>query len=511
MERVSLAELCSAISLFTDLGTGQPAEHGMRTALTAMRLADLVGLDDDARSVCYYTSLLRFFGCTADAATTAAGVGGDEAGFYGAMAPVSMGSNREQLRTMVKVVAPDASRTGRARRLLAMVVDPAGAERTLLPHCEVGARLASRIDLPEGVADALRVAYARWDGSGVPTGIAGDDIPLPLRVATIARDIVLWSDRNDADVSDVLAQRRGRAHDPALVDAAVADLASLVVPADGDLWDETLGAEPSPRRTLVGGALDEALCALADFADLKIPETASHSRGVADLATDAARLCGLEEADVVKVQRAALLHDLGRVGVPNGIWSHPGPLTAGQWEKVRLHPYYGERILARTTGLRGIARLAACDHERADGSGYHRGSTDDADAAAAILATADAYQAMTQPRRHRGAMSSDAIVDELRSEVDVGRLNRRDVDAVVAAAGGGPTPSLETGRPADLTEREVDVLRLIARGRTNRQTATDLGISPRTVGTHVEHIYAKAGVSTRAAVTLFAIEHDLLD
>ncbi|MGH8777315.1 MAG: HD domain-containing phosphohydrolase [Jiangellaceae bacterium] len=437
-------------------------------------------------------------------------MGGDEADFYGAMAPVAMGSTREQLRAMTKAVAPGASRPTRARRLVAMMTDRRGAERTLLPHCEVGARLASRLDLPDGVSAALGAAYARWDGNGVPAGLAGDDIPLTLRIAVVAREIVLWSVHDGASLAAVLAHRRGRSLDPTVVDAALGGLGALVDQAPGVLWDETVDAEPSPRRVLTGAALDSALVALADFADLKIDETARHSREVAALAADAAALCGVGHEHVEQVRRAALVHDIGRVGVSNTIWSYPGPLTAGQWEKVRLHPYYGERILARTAGLVTIARLAGCDHERGDGSGYHRGSRDDLGTAERMRAAADTYQAMGQPRPHRPPLPSDGIVTALRVEVDAGRFARKEIDAVLAAAAGATSP-LATRRPADLTEREVDVLRLIARGRTNKQAATDLGLSPKTVNTHVEHIYAKAGVTTRAAATLFAIEHDLLD
>lgn len=510
MGPVRLAELCSAISLFTDLGTGQPAEHAMRTTLTAMRLADVVDLTPDARSELYYTSLLRFFGCSADAAATASAVGGDEAAFYGAMAPASMGSTRDQLRTLTKAIAPGASGPARARRLLATIADRAGAERMLLPHCEVGARLASRMALPDGVSDALSVAYARWDGNGVPAGVAGDEIPLSMRIAIVAREIVLWSDRDDGDVADVLARRRGTSLDPTIVDAALRDLGALMIPGTADLWDETLDAEPSPRRMLSGTTLDDALTALADFADLKIPETARHSRGVAELAADAARLSGAGNDHVEEVRRAALLHDLGRVGVPNTVWSHPGRLTSTQWEAVRLHAYYGERILTRTTGLGTIAQLAGSDHERTDGSGYHRGSIGDLDSAVAILAAADACQAMSQPRPHRGALPPGEIAAELRTDVHTGRLPGHAVETVLAVATGATTP-IETRRPANLTEREVDVLRFVARGATNKQSARALGISPKTIGTHIEHIYAKAGVTTRAAATLFAIEHDLLD
>lgn len=336
MARVSLAELCSAISLFTDLGTGQPAEHAIRTTLTAMRLADALDIEPEARGELYYTTLLRFFGCSADAAATAAAVGGDEAAFYAAMAPVAMGSNREQLHTLAKAVAPDASGTARGRRLLAVMTDRKGPERMLLPHCEVGARLAGRLNVPEGVAAALSAAYARWDGKGVPAGLAGEDIPQSLRIAIVAREIVLWCGGDDAgvaDVADVLADRRGRALDPTVVDAAIADLPTLVIPSTGELWDEAVAAEPSPRRMLDDDALDDALAALADFADLKIAETSGHSRGVSALAADAAELWGAGREQADHVRRAGLVHDLGRVGVGNTIWSHPGTLSAAQWSR----------------------------------------------------------------------------------------------------------------------------------------------------------------------------------
>lgn len=510
MERISLAELCSAISLFTDLGTGQQADHAMQTTLTAMRLADILDVGAETRSELYYTSLLRFLGCTADAAATASNVAGDETDFYAAMAPVSMGSPAEQLRVMARAVGPDARATTRVRRLLAMMTDRNGAEHALLPHCEVGERLARRMDLPEGVPTALAAAYAYWDGTGVPAGLSGEDIPEPMRIAIVARDIVLWSD-DDADTGRVLMKRRGKSLDPNVVDAALAHLGELTAPPSGDLWDETVEAEPRPRRMLTSDTLDDALVALADFADLKIPHSAGHSRGVAALAAQAARLSGLADDQTHEVHRAALVHDLGRVGVGNKIWSHPGPLTAGQWERVRLHPYYSERILRRIAGLETIADLTGCHHERADGSGYHRGTRGDAlRAPAQILAAADAYQAMTQPRPHRPALPHDEITAALHSDIESGRLAHVHVNAVLAAATGNAGP-LETPRPANLTEREVDVLRLITRGHTNKQTAKALGISPKTVGTHIEHIYTKAGVTTRATATLFAIEHDLLD
>ena len=232
--------------------------------------------------------------------------------------------------------------------------------------------------------------------------------------------------------------------------------------------------------------------------------------GVATLADAAARAAGLADSDAATVGQAALVHDVGRVGVPSGIWDHPGPLSAEQWERVRLHPYFGERVLRRCGFLAPYADMTAGHHERADGSGYHRGAkADQLDLGARLLAAADAYHAMTEHRPHRPALTPAAAAKQLVAEVDAGRFTRVEVDAVLAAAGQATRPPQST-RPAGLTEREVEVLRLIARGHANKQVASALGISPKTVGRHIEHVYAKAGVTTRAGATLWAMEHGLL-
>jgi HD-GYP domain-containing protein (c-di-GMP phosphodiesterase class II) len=227
---------------------------------------------------------------------------------------------------------------------------------------------------------------------------------------------------------------------------------------------------------------------------------------VAALVADAAVTAGLAADDVTRLRRAALLHDIGRVGVPNGVWDRAGPLTTEQRERVRMHPYLTERVLSRCSQLAPLASLAAAHHERVDGSGYHHARRGDELAPAArLLAAADAYHAMGEDRPHRPALTAGEAARELLDEVDAGRLTSVEVDAVLQAAGQRSRPA-NVSRPAGLTEREVDVLRLIAKGRSNREAASELGISPKTVGNHVEHIYAKAGVRTRAGATLIAIE-----
>jgi HD-GYP domain-containing protein (c-di-GMP phosphodiesterase class II) len=250
--------------------------------------------------------------------------------------------------------------------------------------------------------------------------------------------------------------------------------------------------------------LDTVLEAFADFVDLKSPFTVGHSRAVAELAAAAAPDAG------AILRRAGLVHDLGRVSVPNGIWDKSSRLTEGEWERVRMHPYYSERILGRLQTLRPMATLAGLHHERLDGSGYHRGSARaDIPAGARVLAAADAYQAMTQPRAHRPALEPARAARELETMASSGRLDRDAVRSVLAAAG-HTVRAARTAWPAGLTDREVEVLRVICRGGTKKQVASLLSISPSTVDHHVRHIYGKAGVQSRAGATLFAIGHDLL-
>lgn len=508
--RLRLVELTAAMSLATDVGTGQPFEHALRTCLLAARSGDALGLAPGERSTLVYTTLLRFLGCTSDASETAVLAGGDEIAFNAAMAPVVMADDRETLPHLLRHLGEGLPLRRRVGRIAAALSDPGGKARSLSSHCEVGARLAARMGLPDDVVRGVAHAYERWDGKGLPAALAGDDIPLATRIAVVARDVDVTYARSGIDeVRRVLEHRRGRAYDPTVTDAFVAGSeAWLAEIATLDPWDAVLDAEPAPVVDVDDSQLDDVLSAFADFADLKSPWFIGHSRAVADLATAAASTRRLSAADVTLARRAGLVHDIGVVGVPAGVWNRPGELTREGWERVRTHPHVGERILGRCGALDEIATVAGAHHERLDGSGYHRG-TRDPSGVAQIVAAADVYCALLEDRPHRAAPGADAAARALAEEADAGRLARVAVDAVLAARGHRPSVP-NVARPSGLTEREVDVLRLIARGRSNKQVAHQLGISAKTVGTHVEHIYAKAGVTTRAGATLFAMEHDLL-
>jgi HD-GYP domain-containing protein (c-di-GMP phosphodiesterase class II) len=266
--------------------------------------------------------------------------------------------------------------------------------------------------------------------------------------------------------------------------------------------------EPRPRL-FAGEELTEACRVIADYSDQKSFGTLGHSRAVADVAEAAGWRLGFDAAAIGELRRGALLHDLGRACVSSAVWEKPGPLTGGEWEQVRLHSYHTERLLARIPGLAELARTASCDHERLDGSGYHRGlEAAQLSLAARVVAVADGWCAMTEPRAYRPARTASEAADVLRAQARAGLLAGEAVDAVLESVGERARPVAEP--PAGLTAREVEVLRLLARGLTNKETARRLDISPKTVGRHVESIYSKIGASTRAAAALFAVEHDLL-
>ncbi|MTD54558.1 HD domain-containing phosphohydrolase [Amycolatopsis pithecellobii] len=508
--KLRLVELLGAVSLATDLGTGQAHLHGVRTSVLAVALGRQLGLDDASVAAAQQVALLRFLGCTADAGETARMTGGDDRAFLAGMAPVAMGGKGEMGRQLVRTVGVGLLPLRRAALVAGALADPAGAKRSLSAHCEVAAMLAERLGTAPMVREALGHGYERWDGAGFPDGLAGDAVPLAVRVAVVAGDAALWWGISPAQLGEVLNARRGRAYDPAVVDACVAVGSAVLGSLDeSDVWEAMLAADAGGDE-IDGPGLDAALEAVADFTDLKSPSMRGHSPRVAGLAGAAARHLGMTPEAITIVRRAALVHDLGRVGVPNGIWDRPGPLGVADWERVRQHPYLTESILACCPALADLGRLAGAHHERLDGSGYYRG-TRELGPCERVLAAADVVAALGADRPHRPALAARGIADAVMAEVAAGRLDRAAAEAVLAATGRPAAWARRPGWPAGLTDREVEVLRLIARGRTNKEVASGLQLSVKTVGRHIENLYAKTGVNSRAAVAVFAMRHRLLD
>ncbi|GAC1363048.1 MAG: HD domain-containing protein [Ktedonobacteraceae bacterium] len=507
-----LAELLAALSLAIDLGLGQPMENFLRTCLLAVRLGTILGVDEQDLTDIYYLALIERLGCVAYA-DDAAAIFGDDIDANSWLIITNQERPAEMIRALLQHVGKGEPAFRRVRRLLnALVTLPAKTVEVFTGQCEVGQRLAERIGLGSRIQDALGQIHERWDGKGKPNKIKGEALLLPIRVVRIAQDAEIFQRLQGMETAcTILRQRAGRIYDPRIVEKFCQHADHLFKePAGSSTWEAVLAAEPGGLPCIPEPRLDEVLRAVADFVDLKSPYTLGHSSGVAELAAAAARRCGLPEVEVTAIRRAGYLHDLGRIGVSNTIWDKPGPLSDTEWERVRLHPYYTGRVLARVKGLGPVCAIAVQHHERLDGSGYHRGlPAVMLPMTARILTAADIYHALTEPRPHRAAHSPEAAAVEVHRQVRDGRLDGEAVNAVLGVAG-HRTRSVRRAWVAGLSEREIEVLCLLARGRSNRQSASHLSVSERTIEHHIEHIYNKIGVSTRAGATLFAMQHHLL-
>jgi HD-GYP domain-containing protein (c-di-GMP phosphodiesterase class II) len=508
-EHACAAEVIGALCLATDLGMGFPFEHGLQSTLIASRLADRLGVDRAMASQTYYACLLSHCGCTTDAHVTAQVFGGS---LTTHLNPVVYGSQREVLSGLLRAL-PDPDRPAPVRvvqiaRRLPTVVRLQRPQFTAI--CEVAQMLADGVGLPAPVRGLLAHLTERWDGKGPLRRAKGEEIPLPMRIVHVAVDAAFQRMLGGMERAvRLVRERAGGGLDPEVA-ACLADHANEILALDEEasVWDDVLAREPRPPLILEGEAIDRALATMGDFADLISPYLTGHSAGVAELATEAGERCRLDAAETVRVRRAALVHDLGRVAIGARTWQKPGQLTADEWEQVRLHPYHTERVVARSPFLSALGRVAGAHHERLDGSGYHRGSPGaDLTMPARVLAASDAYHAMTEPRPYREPLPAERAAEELAREASAGRLDADAVTAVVEAAG-QRAPRLE--RPAGLTEREAEVVGLLARGLQTKQVARALGISVKTADRHVQNAYGKIGVSTRAAATLFAMEHGLI-
>lgn len=508
-DELRLADLLAALSLTTDLAMGQPPEKAIRATVVATRLARRMGLPEPEVADVYYTTLLKHLGCTATSHEEVDLFGPDDLG----MRPVAERTDVASPREMLALLRLSGRGTGLARpsylgrSVIAGKRATAGIMRAV---CEVATMMAERLGLGPGVQRGLFESLERWDGKGEPRRLRGEDIALPARIAEPATQAVIFHQLGGPEAALAMVERRsGGWFDPAVVEAFRALGAPTLERLDReDPWVAVLAAEPEPVRRTPPHRLDAVAEAFADMVDLKTPFTLGHSSGVAGLASAAAEHLGVPGAR--SVYRAGLLHDLGRTAVGTGVWEKRGSLTTPEREQVRLHPYHTERILARSAALEPLARIAGMHHERQDGSGYHHGaSAAEVPTEARLLAAADAYQAMTQDRPHRPALTPERAAEELGAEARAGRLDPECVRAVLEAAGGGRL-TVRTAWPAGLSDREIHVLRLLARGLSNKAIAAELFISPRTAEHHVQHVYGKIGVSTRAGAALFAMEHGLL-
>lgn len=512
---VRLAELIASLSIATDLGLGQPMEHALSSCIVAVRLARKCGYSEEAVREVYYQALLRFIGCNAETDWLSSIVGDEQIlradfhqidnGDMSAVINMLTGAIRKSFADQPPEIIEEAVKRGMEGfpRMPAMFIG----------HCEVAQRLAERFGFDKNVIYGLGQLYERWDGKGLPRNIKGEAIAPAVLVVALAQDMVLFHRLGGLSASLKTARERsGGTYSPALVEVFCAHAEELCKGLEQEpSWSEVLSLEPGAQTTLTEEEFDNACRVLADFVDIKSNYTLAHSSGVADLAAEAARLSGLPNSDVKTIWRAALVKEIGRTGITSSIWEKTSTLTEREWEKVRLHTYYAERIFARTPALANLGMLASLHHELADGTGYHRGlPAANQSLLARILTAADVYHSLTEARPHRPALTPDSAAQELHKLVQAGKLDGDAVSHVLTATGHKIRKASKKA-VAGLSKREVEVLRLLAHGLTIKQMAAELVISEKTVDSHIQHIYTKLNVSTRVAATLFAMEHHLLD
>jgi HD-GYP domain-containing protein (c-di-GMP phosphodiesterase class II) len=508
---VRLADLLAGLSRLADLGFGLSPGDSLRAAAVAAGFGRDLGLDGDQIAAAMYGALLLHVGCIGYSHETAK-VFGDELVMNAAVARTNVADPKDVATTFVPELLRGRSPLAKAR--LVVVAATRGRRFGLAYEssaCEVGRAAARRLRLSEAVERSVFHAYECWNGSGVPAGLTGDDIPIGSRVAMLATVAAVFETVEGPEAAvDAVRAQSGSVLDPALVDEfSRRGGAWLDAVTAADPHQLLLDAEPEPRATVAESQLPRVAEVFGDIADLKTPWFHGHARAVARLARAAGQRMGLDTAAVDELELAALLHDLGRVAVPNSVWEKPGPLSRHEWEQVRLHAYHSERIVAGSSRLAPIAPLVGLHHERLDGSGYHRGcSAGQIPLPARVLAAADCYQAVRSRRPHRTSLHADGAEAVLLAEVREGRLDADAVTAVLGAA--GHEAQARRQLPVGLSEREAEVLALVARGCSNADIAKHLVISRRTAEHHVQHVYTKLGVSSRAAAALFAIEHDLV-
>lgn len=505
-------DLLTVIARASDVGMARPEYSAERAALASHRIAQLAGMSPAQSRDALYVSLLRYGGCTADSAASAS-LTGDELAMNGAIYGNVHHTEPMEMLGFIWQLSAENNRSfpGRLFNFVSVVSRLSGLLHTTTAHCEVNDLMAERLALPAEARAALRHVFEGWNGSGVPEKLRGEAIAPAARVATIADEVVPAHQLGGAAaISEVARLRSGRAFDPALaalVQENAEELAQVVgVPSPaGALRELELGPEPN----VDDDAIVELCRAIADFADLKCVHTRGRSTAIAELAVAAATLLRIPPSDRETLRRAALLHSVGRVGVTVTIWDKAGALDDAEWAKVRTYTLLTERILSGSEIFVAEADLAALAQERLDGSGYHRRLPPTAlTVLARVLAAATVFHALCSNRPYRPAESKARAAEILRAEVEAGRICGNATEAVIAAAGELPRHTISA--PCGLTEREVEVLGLIAFGLTNKQIAQELGIATKTAGNHVQNVLGKIGVSQRAAAAMFAMRAGLV-
>ena len=432
-----LSSILSGLSYALDLTEGHPQGHTSRSCLIGMRIAGALGLSAGDRSDLFYALLLKDAGCSSNSARVFQLFGGDDQAAKRGVWLRDWRKLREQIAYVLDYAEPEGKLFERVRRFAVLAAKGPASRRLLFEvRCDRGAQIARMLGFSGATADAIRSMDEHWDGGGYPDARRRQDIPLLARIVGLAQVAEIFASEKGPERAAIVArQRRGSWFDPEVVDAFVS------VSGDASLWsacasanlDEAVAAV-EPEDTAIPAddrRLDDIAEAFAWVIDAKSPYTYHHSQRVGDFAVGIARAVGLDAGAITRIRRAGLLHDIGKLSVPNRILDKAGTLTPREWEIVKLHPYYTYQILERVPIFGELAFDASAHHERLDGRGYFRNlGGDQLSVSARILAAADQLDALSSERPYRGRLPPERVTEILRRERGTG-LWPEAVDAAV--------------------------------------------------------------------------------
>lgn len=416
MSTISVSSILSALSYALDLTEGHPRGHTARTCLIGMALGRAIGLPPQDQQDLFYALLLKDAGCSSNAERVSQVFGGDDQAAKRGAWEQDWRTLRGKASYALKFAEPGGSPGARLRKLLSLATGGRALGRSMYQiRCERGADIAQALGFSQATAQAIRSMDEHWDGGGHPEGRKGQAIPMLARIIGVAQVAEIFAEQDGpAAALAVVCERRGRWFDPDLVRAfgeVAADSALWGRVASSEIDREVSAVEPQVMQFAVDEErLDQIAAAFAWVVDAKSPFTYHHSERVADIATSIARYIGLSKAECVRIKRAGLLHDIGKLAVPNSILDKPARLTAAEWQIVRLHPVYTHQILERVPVFSEFAFDASAHHERMDGRGYYRNLRgDQLSLCARILATADKFDALSADRPYRAGMAVERV------------------------------------------------------------------------------------------------------
>ena len=407
---IRLADVLAALSHALDMVEGQPAGHCVRCCWIGIHLGREIGLTEQQICELYYTLLMKDAGCSSNAARICQLYMTDDITFKRDFKTID-GSLPQVLRFVLSHTGMQAGLAERFRALVHVFQNGGEIARELMEaRCDRGADIARKMRFAEPVVDAIRSLDEHWDGSGMPKRLRGEGIPLYSRIALIAQVVDVFQTANGIEAArQEIKNRAGTWFDPVLTaafDRVVTKPWFWATLQSDALQSAIFDLEPAQQRAFVdSGYLDDIAAAFAQIIDSKSPYTSGHSERVTLFADLIAERLEFSDERRNWLKRAALLHDIGKLGVSNSILDKPAKLDDVEWAAMKMHTLRGEEILSRISAFADISFIAAAHHERLDGKGYPRGlGANELALEVRIVTTADIFDALTADRPYRAAM-----------------------------------------------------------------------------------------------------------